>query len=126
MVLSKDPTYLKSIELDGEEFRGKQDNGSTVIYPYGRLPSMWFSAPPEDAPEDEGARLITSRGEIFRFGEGDAFEFSKLDHAGVHLRSRFDPLRVSFVIRWHQIAAAHLTGATLPGRPAGNSPPSEE
>lgn len=78
VLLRNDPIYLQDVEVRDTELAGVRDDASTVLYNYNRIPTVWFSSPPEPAIETVGVVELFS-GERLVFGDGAHFSLKSLD-----------------------------------------------
>jgi hypothetical protein len=88
VLLRNDPIYLKEVEVRVTELAGVRDDASTMLFNYDRIPTVWFSAPPEPATEKAGIVELFS-GERLVFGDGAHFTLKSLDSSekGVRLEA---------------------------------------
>jgi hypothetical protein len=106
MLLRADPEYLSDIQFEERAIVGRRGDDSRVFMHYGRLPTVWFQAPPENHDErlaSETPGVLTVDGRLFRTGAEAMWNLRDFDANGIALRLKDHPgARVQ--IPWEEIA----------------------
>lgn len=74
----RDPFYLTEVERRPAELAGKREDGSIIIYNYGRLPTVWFDNPPPATEVPVTGRISLHGGQQLAFGKGANFKLQEL------------------------------------------------
>ncbi len=105
-LLRADPIHFAGYAFAEDRFQGTADDGSTVNLHYGRLPTVWFSAPP-NPPPPASPRATTKAGETFLLGDEGCFEVASLTGSALLLRLRDEP-RIEFPLPLDALSAVRF------------------
>jgi len=106
MLLRADPEYLSDVQFEERAIVGRREDDSKVFMHYGRLPTVWFQAAPENHAERlaaEAPGLLAVDGRLFRLGAEAIWTLLDFDADGIALRLKDYP-SAEVQIPWEQIA----------------------
>jgi len=112
MLLRADPVPLRDIEFREKSIFGFKEDGSKVIFQYGRLPTLWFRPPPPNRAAvlaASSAGVLTVSGEFYRLGADSMFEVFDIDERQIVIKPKQSELS-SLTFPWSRIATLDLPG----------------